>query len=191
MAGQIPLDPGSMALVTSSFPAAAWRTLASCQAVAIALRSCLVAACLSLTLYYSPEGAAGAGVGVMQGVLEAAWQQPELLDNYTAALQAWEQQQPQRSAADALQPDHQQRGEPQQVEEPGFEDLEVEGADGLLVGGLTLASSSWHPTAAGGDSGSTSAGRPQQDEYLARPQFPHSLARPSVVHLTVPALPRG
>jgi hypothetical protein len=148
-----------------------------------------MAACLSLTVYYSPEGAAGGGVDVMRGVLEAAWQQPELLDSYTAAMQAWEQQ---RSAADALQPDYQRHREPQQVKEPGSEEQEEEeGADGLLVGGLTLAASSWHPAAAGGGSNSTSAGRSQQDEYLARPQFPHSLARPSVVHLTAPALPRG
>jgi hypothetical protein len=60
------------------------------------------------------------------------------------------------------------------------------------VGGLTLASSSWHPAGAGGGgSSSKSAGRPQQDEYLVRPQYPNSLARPCVVHLTVPALPRG
>jgi hypothetical protein len=58
MAGQIPLDPGSMAIAPGGFAAQARLALANTQAVAVAAGGCLAAACLGLAVYVS-EAAAG------------------------------------------------------------------------------------------------------------------------------------
>ena len=80
MAGQIPLDPPSMAVVetasllpavdmpsgaelllqagsctAAAVAAQAWRAAVSCQAVAVGVRSCFARGCLAMTVYMTPE----------------------------------------------------------------------------------------------------------------------------------------
>eukprot|EP00775_Hariotina_reticulata_P010371 gene10371-10529_t len=94
MAGQIPLEPASMAIrdqlraptgTTSTGSSSAriiaaqvWRTLLSCQAVAVAIKSCVASAALGLTVYLA-DSAVG-GQHLMQTALEAIWADGSLLD---------------------------------------------------------------------------------------------------------------
>lgn len=68
MAGQIPLDPGSMTIAPGGLPAQAPLALAHAQAVAVAAGGDVAAACLGLTVYLA--GAAG-GRDARQLVLDA------------------------------------------------------------------------------------------------------------------------
>lgn len=198
MAGQIPLDPGSMNIISNSTPGApltathasttsrscsagsshmawtvaaqVWRTLCSCQAVAVAVKSCFSSSCLGLTVYLTPAAAAAGGQQMVQAALEAVRKDRSLLiqpDSIPGALLA--------AAAAAAG---------------------VEAAPADASG----ASRAQHGAAVAGtgdedDSGSEGSEdglqeEPYLDEYLRPPEV-QQVQEPAVVYLTVPELPRG
>jgi len=173
------LDDGSCA---GRVAAQVWRTLCSCQAVAVAVKSCFASSCLGLTVYLTPQAAAAGGQAMMQAALEEAWRDRDCLnrpDRMPAALIA---------AAAAI------------VDGGGTATaagvLAVESGS-AAGGGLAVGQSSGvaaGPSGSGSESeGEESEGEGQQtvlDDYLMPPAVQEVL-QPTVVYLTVPALPRG
>ncbi|WIA29375.1 hypothetical protein OEZ86_011879 [Tetradesmus obliquus] len=184
MAGQIPLDPASMAIAAPSpaglqhtIAAQAWRTLCSCQAVAVAVRSCFANASLGLTVYLSEACAAAGGQAIVQAALQAAWADRSVLDclevpaavlQAAAAAGGADDVAGQHAGLAAEVADHSTSGggcgvaEQQQGEYEEAEDEESEDEQGC---GFV-------------------------DDYLKPPVVMQPL-RPTVVYVTVPALPRG
>jgi hypothetical protein len=194
MAGQIPLDPGSMNIITSSTPAApltgthasttsrsrshmawtlaaqVWRTLCSCQAVAVAVKTCFASSCLGLTVYLTPAAAAAGGQQMVQAALQAVRTDRGLLtqpDSIPDALLA--------AAAAAA-------------------GVEAAAAD---AGGAYTGQHGAVVAGTGDQDGSRSEGsedglqeEPYLDDYL-RPPAVQQVQAPAVVYLTVPELPRG
>lgn len=175
MAGQIPLDPASMTIPAPASPstaatiaAQAWRTVCSCQAVAVAVGSCVASAALGLTVYLSEACTAGGGRQVVQAALEAVWADRCLLDclEVPAAVA--------RAAAAAAVP-----------------------AGVVLSGTAAAVAADARLQAVGGGSGACSSedGGDEScgaviDDYLKPPAVAAPL-KPAVVYVTVPALPRG
>ncbi|WIA09297.1 hypothetical protein OEZ85_008704 [Tetradesmus obliquus] len=185
MAGQIPLDPASMTTAAPSpaglqhtIAAQAWRTLCSCQAVAVAVRSCFSTASLGLTVYLSEACAAAGGQAVVQAALQAAWADRSVLDCLevpAAVLQA-------AAAAGGAAADvaGQDAGRAAEV------------ADHSTSGGSCSAEEQQQ----GGygeaerEESEDDEGSGFVDDYLKPPAVEKPL-RPTVVYVTVPALPRG
>jgi hypothetical protein len=194
MAGQIPLEPASMTIIqgmpaagasrTGSGPSAlgtaaqVWRTLLTCQAVAVAVKSCTASAALGLTVYVA-DSAVG-GDYLMQTALEAIWADRSLLDkqDMPAALlaAAAAMEGGRRSAEELQQPAvHLQQAAVHQAEQ------------------CSSSSSNAGIAAAGAED-------PQEaeeegpgaviDDYLLPPVV-LQVTRPAVVYVHVPALPRG
>lgn len=198
MAGQIPLDPGSMNIVTTqpllaaldsssssndnissskgssehlawAVAAQAWRTLCSCQAVAVAVRSCFASSCLGLTVYLTPEAAAAGAQDIVQAGLQAVRQDRDLL--------SFPDRMPQALAAAAAA---------------------VAGADAAASAAAADGRGGAAARAAEQGCGASSDGEEEDehqqesivDDYLRPPKVQHVL-EPAVVYLTVPALPRG
>lgn len=80
MAGQIPLDPPSMALIPGGVTAQLHRALASCEAVAVALRSSVLRACLGMTVYFAST-LSGEGREEMRATLAHVLQVSDLRHN--------------------------------------------------------------------------------------------------------------
>lgn len=204
MAGQIPLDPATMNIIqpTTLQPALAspttttstissssslaiacqaWRTLRSCQAVAVAMRSCFATASLCLTVYLSDQCATAGGQAIVQAALEAAWRDRELLgspDIPAAVLAAAEAGAAGNSIAGNSS--SQQQGAGKEAASKGSttaaaaaaaaattgDSSDIEGSeDGICVGAVL-------------------------DDYLRPPAMPCPV-QPAVVYVSVPALPRG
>jgi hypothetical protein len=189
MAGQIPLDPGSMNMLpAAAAPGAAvtphavaaqvWRTLCSCQAVAIAVKGCFATASLGLVIYLTAECAAAGGQQLVQAALAAVRQQRSLLDEphaMPAALAAAAA----AAAGDggAADPHHMAAGD---------------SSSSKLAAGVQQAhvgSNSARGCVSDDDDGEGQA--QPLDDYLLPPAVVEQPVWPAVVYLTVPALPRG
>jgi hypothetical protein len=148
--------------------AQAWRTLCSCQAVAVAVKSCCASSCLGLTVYLTPEAAAAGGQGIVQAAVQAVRQDRGLL--------GWPDRMPRALTAAAA------------AAAAGAGDAVGAAAAVATKGGAGQV----HRHCV--QSGSDAEGEDQQevyvDEYL-RPPAVREVLQPAVAYLTVPALPRG
>lgn len=188
MAGQIPLDPGSMNIITTAaahhpnsssssnrgdhlawaVAAQAWRTLCSCQAVAVAVKSCFASSCLGLTVYLTPEAAAAGGQGIVQAAVQAVQRDRSLL--------SWPDKMPPALAAAAAV-------------------ATGDAADAAAATAAEGGAGEAHRHCVHSRCGSDTEGDDEQqevyvDEYL-RPPVVQEVLEPAVVYLIVPALPRG
>lgn len=185
MAGQIPLDPATMNILqppptSPSAPSSSssvspqaiacqvWRTLRSCQAVAVAVKSCVATASLALTVYLTESCAAAGGQAVVEAALEAVSANRDTLDSQTV---------PQTVLAAAVEAggggsgdsgsghgEHQQQAVRMCAPGDVYSDHERDGDEG--GGGAVI------------------------DDYLRPPVVCHMM-QPAVLYVTVPALPRG
>jgi enamine deaminase RidA (YjgF/YER057c/UK114 family) len=69
LAGQIPLDPGSMTITPGGFSSQARLAVANTQAVAVAAGGCVAAASLGLTIYLADAAAGAAARREVQALL--------------------------------------------------------------------------------------------------------------------------
>jgi hypothetical protein len=148
--------------------AQAWRTLCSCQAVAVAVKSCFASSCLGLTVYLTPEAAAAGGQGVVQAAVLAARQDRGLL--------SWPDKMPPALAAAAA------------AAAAAAGDAVDAAAANASEGGASEAHR--HCVQSGTETGGEEEQEVYVDEYL-RPPAAREVLEPAVVYLTVPALPRG
>jgi hypothetical protein len=181
MAGQIPLDPASMAIAAPSpaglqhtIAAQTWRTLCSCQAVAVAVRSCFDSASLGLTVYLPEACAAAGGQAIVQAALQAVWADRNVLNSLEvppAVLQA---------AAEAA---------------AAAAGAGLAGEPGCSSSGISCSTEEQQQGGQTDGEDEESEAEQQQgsgfvDDYL-KPPVVAKLLRPTVVYVTVPALPRG
>lgn len=145
-----------------------WRTLCSCQAVAVAVRSCFASSCLGLTVYLTPEAAAAGAQDIVQAGLRAVRQDRDLL--------SFPDRMPQALAAAAAA---------------------VAGADAVAAAAAANGRGGAAAGADEQGCGASSDGEEDEqqqesfvDDYLRPPKVQHVL-EPAVVYLIVPALPRG
>ncbi len=175
MAGQIPLDPASMALKLPDASSQTRQALGSCQAVATAMRSSLQGRALGLHVYLTPEAG---GVGAVRAVVESE------LGLQSEGRQQLEQGDAGGAGADAAGAD-------------------AAGASGAAAGGDAAAGASAGIDGDGGDGGGADAGGDGPEEgWCSRDDgvaggsdgaASEGLVPggPLVVYITVPALPRG
>lgn len=198
MAGQIPLDPATMNIIqppAASTPTKSsdsssssispeiiacqvWRTLCSCQAVAVAVKTCVATASLALTVYLTESCADAGGQAVVAVALEEMWANRDTLDSLDipqAVLAAADEAASTSSSV------------------AGGSSCERQQAAGSASGPPGAASAA----AADADSDHDSAEGEQEfcdaavvDDYLRPPEVCCTL-QPAVLYVTVPALPRG
>lgn len=185
MAGQIPLDPASMAIAAPSpaglqhtIAAQAWRTLCSCQAVAVAVRSCFANASLGLTVYLSEACAAAGGQAIVQAALQAAWADRSVLDCLEVPAAVLQAAAAAGGAADDVAGQH--------------AGLAAEVADHSTSGGGcgVAEQQQGEYEEAEDEESEDEQGCGFVDDYLKPPVVMQPL-RLTVVYVTVPALPRG
>jgi hypothetical protein len=160
----------SAAGLQHTIAAQTWRMLCSCQAVAVAVRSCFASAALGLTVYLSEGCAAAGGQAIVQAALQAVWEERSLLESLevpqavleAAAVEAAARTPSAAAPGEGVSTSCSSIGQQQQQEEVEEEDAGSDSDQGL---GFV-------------------------DDYLKAPAVTAPV-RPAVVYVTVPALPRG
>jgi enamine deaminase RidA (YjgF/YER057c/UK114 family) len=167
MAGQIPLDPGSMTVAPGGFAAQARLALANTQAVAVAAGGCLGSACLGLTVYLAAAAAGPGARSEVQGLLRLLQTDPAGFAARDARLRL--------RRAGILGPAPPAAAAPAGHAAAGAEEEEEE---------------EFEAGAGGEGTGSDEEGEGFLDDYLRPPRTALRL-RPAVLYVEVPALPRG